>query len=204
MLFNESGLIKQLKAAYKVGYEIIPNGSRVTICTRTWAIDADRVDVPLKASLAMVEHAGYMPSMPIKVVAGSATQIMLAETAKVHIQEASTGSEGDWQVMKKLPIVYKEHWQLYIAENGAVYAFDTAILDIMDTNMVTPTAMLRTGYCPAGVFEQGGNYLMVAPSVFSITDSAKMLEIAKMNWDNVHLCGDPCENLSLFDMEDEE
>ena len=55
-----------------------------------------------------------------------------------------------------------------------------------------------------GVFELGGSFLMVAPGRFSIVDALKLVAIAKLDWDLVRDRGDPCENLSLFDMEEDE
>lgn len=202
MLFKESGLLKALKAAHRVGYEIIPDGERVTICTKNWAINADRADLPLKASLALVEHAGYMPNAPIKVCGGTANQTVFADLAKVRMSEVDTGSGGEWQPMKRLPITYKDRWKLFISQEHEVFAFDEEILDVLDTDMVAPTAMLRTGYVPAGVFELGGNYLMAAPGKFSAEDSAKLIELAKLGWEDTRLYGDPCENMCLFEMED--
>lgn len=205
MLFKESGLLKALKAAHKVGYEIILNDERVTICTKTWAIEADAADLPLKVSLEIVEHAGYMPtSVPVRVCKGCTNQTLFADAAKVRMKDVNTGSTGDWEPMTELPIIFKERWQLYVTNRGEVYAFDTELLDMLDTEKITPAAMMRTGYSPAGVFELGGSFLMAAPGGFSTTDTMKLIAIARLGWDLRHAYGDPCENLSLFDMEDEE
>ena len=205
MLFKESGLLRALKAAHKQGYEIIPNGERVTICTKNWAIEADAADLPLKVSLEIVEHAGYMPtSTPVRVCKGCTNQTLFAEAARVRMSDVDTGSRGDWVPMTEVPVIFKNCWQMFVTEGGEVFAFDTDLLDMMDTEKVTPSAMMRTGYVPAGVFELGGSFLMVAPGRFSTVDAMKLVAIANLEWDLNRAYGDPTENLSLFDMEEDE
>lgn len=206
MIFKESGLLRALKAAHKQGYEIIPNGERVTICTKNWAIEADAADLPLKVSLEIVEHAGYMPtSTPVRVCKGCTNQTLFAEAARVRMSDVHTDSNGDWEAMTAIPIIFRNCWQLFVTESKEVFAFDTELLDIMDTEKVTPSAMMRTGYIPAGVFELGGSFLMVAPGGFSTVDALKLVAIANLEWDLNRAYGDPTENLSLFDdMEEDE
>lgn len=205
MIFKESALVKLLKGAYKNGYEIIPNGERITVCAESWAIDAERWAVPIKASLTLIEHAECIPNRPLKVKERNAPQTMLEQMALIHLERAGTGGSDEWQSATKLPVIYKENRQLYLSDGGGVYAFDKEIIDILDDETAKRSAMLRGGYYAAGVFELGGCWLMIAPATLTIPDREILAELGKLNWGNAsNYSGDECESMSLFDVGDGE
>lgn len=107
--------------------------------------------------------------------------------------------------MKKIPVIYRDRWQLYQTETGEVYAFDVELLKIIDFKTVGQsedfTCHMATGG-KLGIFEWRDWTVYIAPGRFSGADLEKIRHIAGLDWEGQIEQGDPVTNVSLFDAED--
>lgn len=81
-MLEKRGLCKVLKSTYARGYEYVPEGRMVTINGRSWAVQCDARDVPVEASVQIVENVGYMPTDPMLVQKGEPNQMIMPDAAK--------------------------------------------------------------------------------------------------------------------------
>lgn len=172
-MLEKRGLCKVLKSTYARGYEYVPEGRMVTINGRSWAVQCDARDVPVEASVQIVENVGYMPTDPMLVQKGEPNQMIMPDAAKIRMDFFKDES-GEMVTMKKIPVIYRDRWQLYQTERGAVYGFDTE-----------------------------GVAVYIAPGRFSWEDSQKIHHIAALDWENQLAHEDPVANMSLFDGDDD-
>ena len=212
-MLSEKGLCRILKQAYKQGgYEVMPismaddgagrwRRSEITINGAAWAIHCQTTDLPKKAALQIVEDAGYLPVEAMKIRKGEPNQTMLEELAAQR-RNALAVCEEDGQAMMRIPVIFKDRWQLYQTESGAVYAFDTELLQLIDFEADKPQCWMLNGGA-LGLFEGADSAVYIAPGRFSAADGEKIRHIAALDWEHQQGGGDPAVNVSLFD-EDED
>lgn len=209
-MISEKGLCKILKSAYKQGgYSVIPQAVRIngpagiwrknTIILNgaTWAVRCLTVDLPGKASIQIVEDAGYLPVEAVNIRKGEPNQLVMeavADERRNMLEEQSTGKLR----MRKIPVIFRERWQLYQTERGDVYAFEIELLKLIDFKEVEPSCyMTENGHL--GMWFWGDSAVYLAPGRFSRDNEDKILYIAGFDWENQIDAEDPVANVSLFD-----
>lgn len=212
-MLHEKSLCKVLTAAYKSGgYEIIPGTieagpwKRHTIIINgaAWAIRCETNMLPREAAVQVVKDVGYLPMEPMMVNKNGSTQAMLPEMAEKHnglLPDAHKGAIP----MKKIPVIYRDRWQLYQTEKGEVYAFDVELLKIIDFKTVGKSDEFTTNMAAGGVlgiFAWRDWTVYIAPGRFSGADLEKIQHIASMDWENQIEQGDLITNITLFDAAD--
>ena len=212
-MLHEKSLCKVLTAAYKSGgYEIIPGTieagpwKRHTIIINgaAWAIRCETNMLPREAAVQVVKDVGYLPMEPMTVNKNGSTQAMLPEMAEKHNGLLPDAHEGAVP-MKKIPVIYRDRWQLYQTEKGEVYAFDVELLKIIDFKTVGKSDEFTTNMAAGGVlgiFAWRDWTVYIAPGRFSGADLEKIQHIASMDWENQIEQGDPITNITLFDAAD--
>lgn len=196
-LISEKGLCKVLKASRGRGYEIIPDGRNITINGIHWAIQSETPELPVKAALQIVEDAGYLPVEAMRVQAGTPNQLIIPEAAMTRTAFFKLDT-AEVRGMKKIPVIFKEHWQLYQTDTGKVYAFDTALLEMVDFGATEPGTVMRDNGT-AGIWYYDAQAVYIAPGHFSAEDTEKLVHIAALDWERQQSHDDPVENMSLFD-----
>lgn len=214
-MISEKGLCKILKSAYKGGgYCVAPQTMRLSglagtyrrndiiLNGATWAVRCPTVDLPAKAAVQIVEDAGYLPVEAMNIKKGEPNQIVLEEVAASRYGMLDEQSAGRVH-MRKIPVIFRERWQLYQTEEGKVFAFDLELLKLIDFNAVQPEAyMTENGHL--GVFFWGEAAVYIAPGRFSRDNEEKILYIAGLDWENQIDTEDPVANVSLFDEDRDE
>lgn len=207
MLISEKGLCKLLKAAKGKGYEIIPEthiieGGYVrrtlAVNARNWAIKCATTELPAKAAVQLVEDAGYLPVEPITVRAGASNQLLIPEVVEDRSGVFAEAVEGEYRAATALPFIFKERWQLYRTEDGAIYGYDTELLELIDIESCRPEFYIldtQNSLC-VGL---GRAFAIIAAGRFSREDEAKIAHIAAFDWTAAQDTGDPAVNMSLFD-----
>lgn len=199
-MISEKGLCKVLKAAYKSGYRILTAERSIMLDGRLWACACDVDSLPKKAALQIVDNVGYLPVEPVSVRAGEGNQMLLDEFAETK-KEMLRLFESDYgEKMKKLPVIFKERWQLYQAEQGEVYGFDVKLLELIDFEHSAPAEYI-SGSGRAGIWTYCGTTVLLAPGAFSGEDYEKLRHIAALDWAGQQVHTDEPENESLFDDE---
>lgn len=210
-MIDEKGLCKILKSAYKNGgYTILPQTEEakdggtwrrntIVINGATWAVRCLTVDLPKAAAVQIVEDAGYLPVEGIDVRKGAPNQLIMAEVAACR--HALLNYTGDNVAkMKKIPVIFKERWQLYQNEEGEVYAFDVELLKLIDFKHSEPLCfMRRNGTMGLFFADVGDDAVYIARGRFSAEDQEKIQHIAALDWENQMEHDDPVANLSLLD-----
>lgn len=143
-MINEKGLCKILKSAYKgSGYTIIPQtfladgpaggyrSNEIVLNGSTWAIRCLTVDLPSEAAVQIVKDAGYLPVEAMLIQKGAPNQLVMEQTATARYGMLQRQGE-EVLAMKKIPVIFKERWQLYQTEKGSVHAFDLELLNLID------------------------------------------------------------------------
>lgn len=200
-MLEKKGLCKVLKSTYPRGYEYVPEGRMVTINGRSWAVQCDARDIPVEASVQIVENIGYMPTDAMLVQKGEPNQMIMEEAAKIRM-DFFKQENGEMLTMKKIPVIYRDRWQLYQTERGEVYGFDTEIMRIIDFKTAEPSTYMATSGS-MGIWSCGGVAVYIAPGRFSWEDTEKIHHIAALDWEKQIDHADPVANMSLFD-EDED
>lgn len=214
-MISEKGLCKILKSAYKQGgYSIIPQSLRedgpagswrrntIILNGATWAVRCLTVDLPGKAAVQIVEDAGYLPVEAVNIQKGAPNQLVLEEVAGSRCELLEEQSVGKLR-MRKIPVIFRERWQLYQTEQGDVFAFDIELLKLIDFKEVEPVAyMTANGHL--GMWFYGDNAVYLAPGRFSRDNEDKILYIAGFDWENQIDMEDPVVNVSLFDEDGDE
>lgn len=106
-------------------------------------------------------------------------------------------------VMVKIPVIFRDRWQLYQTTTGAVYAFDTELLKLIDFKEVSPECRI-TPHGNMAMFLWGDEMVFLAPGRFSRENEEKILYIAGMDWENQVEADDPVVNLNLFNADQDE
>ena len=214
-MISEKGLCKILKSAYKQGgYTIIPQMLResgpagswrrntIILNGATWAVRCLTVDLPGKASVQIVEDAGYLPVEAVNIQKGAPNQLVLEEVAGTRCEMLEEQSAGKLR-MRKIPVIFRERWQLYQTERGDVFAFDTELLKLIDFKEVSPECRI-TPHGNMAMFLWGDEMVFLAPGRFSRENEEKILYIAGMDWENQVEADDPVVNLNLFNADQDE
>lgn len=199
-MLEKKGLCKVLKSTYPGGYEYVPEGRMVTINGRSWAVQCDARDIPVEVSVQIVENIGYMPTDAMLVQKGTPNQMIMQDAAKIRM-DFFRQENGEMLTMKKIPVIYKDRWQLFQTERGEVYGFDTEIMRIIDFKTAEPDTYMSAGGS-MGIWSYGGVAVYIAPGRFSYADTEKINHIAALDWENQQDHSDPVANTSLFDGED--
>lgn len=200
-MLEKKGLCKLLKSTHSRGYEYVPEGRILTVNGRSWAVQCDTKDLPVEAAQQIVEHIGYMPTEPIQVQKGEPNQSIIPEAAKVRM-DFFKSETGEMLAMKKIPVIFRDRWQLYQTDSGQVYGFDTEIMKVIDFKQFDPvTYMSDTG--TMGMWSAYGVVVFIAPGRFSREDTEKLYHIAAMDWERQQNHEDPVGNMSLFENDDD-
>lgn len=216
-MISEKGLCKILKSAYKRGgYTIVPRTihregpagtyrhNDIIINGTTWAIECETIDLPSKAAVQIVEDAGYLPVEAMTIKKGEPNQLVLEGTASSR-HELLAEQRGDLIRMKKIPVIFKERWQLYQTERGSVHAFDTTLLELIDFERWKPESfMSAAGHLGVFISPCEEQTVYIAPGRFSAADEEKVLHIAGLDWEQQMEHDDPAVNVSLFDEDADE
>lgn len=201
-MVSKKGLCKVLKKTFSAGYEIIPsaNGKVLTLNGSRWAVQVPTTELPVDVALQIVGDAGYLPVEAMRVQKGDSNQMIIAE-AVTQRTEFFKPSNSEVLTMMKIPIIFKDRWQLYQTENGEVYAFDVEYLEMIDFDDCQPEVVMRaTGN--TGIWFFDGQAVYIAPGHFSAEDRERLAYIAAMDWERQQANNDPVENLNLFDRQD--
>lgn len=213
-MLNEKGLCKILKSAYKGGgYQIIPQTvkavgpagawkrSDIVINGATWAVRCETTDLPKAAAVQIVDDAGYLPVEAIGIKKGEPNQLILEGVAADQYTLLNRKSEGEHvKPMLKIPVIFKDRWQLYQTETGEVCAFDVELLKLIDFKAVKnglECYLSEDG--GLGMFFWGDFAVYIAPGRFSAEDEKKIRHVAELDWENQFEDDDPVANISLFD-----
>lgn len=196
-MIDKKGLCRVLRSTYPRGYEYVPEGHIVTINGRSWAIQCDACDIPVEASVQIVGNIGFMPTDAMLVQRGEPNQMILEDAVKIRM-DFFRQENGEMLNMKKIPVIYRDRWQLYQTEQGEVYGFDQEILKIIDFKTAEPdTYMAASG--SMGIWTCSGITVYIAPGRFSYEDTEKICHISALDWENQINHTDPVANMSLFD-----
>ena len=192
-MISEKGLCKVLSAAYKGGgYSVIPVQRRVETVARTWrrneiilngatwAVRCLTEDLPKEAAVQIVKDVGYMPMDPVSVQKNQPNQTMLEDVADIRGSQLAELRDGS-SIMVKIPVIFRDRWQLYQTTTGTVYAFDTELLKLIDFKEAAPECRIT----PHG-------------------NEEKIIYIAGMDWENQVEEDDPVVNLNLFNADRDE
>lgn len=217
-MLNEKGLCKILKSAYKGGgYQIIPQTvkvvgpagawkrSDIVINGATWAVRCETTDLPKAAAVQIVDDAGYLPVEAIGIRKGEENQLILEGVAADRYILLNRQSEGEYvKPMLKIPVIFKDRWQLYQTREGEVCAFDVELLKLIDFKAVQnglESYLSENG--GLGMFFWRDFAVYIAPGRFSAADEAKIKHIAELDWENQFEYDDPVTNISLFDKDED-
>lgn len=214
-MINEKGLCKILKSAYKgSGYTIIPQtfladgpaggyrSNEIVLNGSTWAIRCLTVDLPSEAAVQIVKDAGYLPVEAMLIQKGAPNQLVMEQTATARYGMLQRQGE-EVLAMKKIPVIFKERWQLYQTEKGGVHAFDLELLNLIDFKGWDPPSFM-SAHGHLGIWMQADYAVYLAPGRFSAADEEKIRHVAALDWENQIEHDDPAANISLFDEERDE
>ena len=215
-MIHEKGLCKVLSAAYKGGgYSVIPVRRQVETVARswrrneiilngaTWAVRCLTEDLPKEAAVQIVKDVGYMPMEPVSVQKNQPNQTMLEDVADIRESQLEELRDGS-SVMVKIPVIFRDRWQLYQTTTGAVYAFDTELLKLIDFKEVSPECRI-TPHGNMAMFLWGRrDGISGAGGGSPGRTRKKILYIAGMDWENQVEADDPVVNLNLFNADQDE
>lgn len=216
-MISEKGLCKILKSAYKgAGYQIIPQTvgmigpsgawkrSDILINGPTWAVRCETVELPKGAAVQIVDDAGYLPVEAMSIQKGAPNQLIMEELAAQRYNLLNQKRE-EIVSMRKIPVIFKDRWQLYQTEQGAVCAFDVELLSLIDfkeAGEFLDCYLTEDG--GLGMFFWNNFAVYIAPGRFSGADETKIRHIAELDWENQMDHDDPVANISLFDKNEDE
>lgn len=203
MLCSEKGVVKVLNEAWKKGYEIVPAaGGFLYLYADMWALEARMRELPLEVSQAVVQHYGSIPVEAEFVQKGRNNQMMMDAEVDDRIVDLR-GMTETAEYIHKIPILFREKWQLFVTSEGRVLAYDQKYLDMIDWTRACPDMMVSQN--GVGSFVVDGERLTIAPGKFGTEDMQKLRQIAAMYKDQRVTLVEAPENLCLFDdMEREE
>lgn len=212
-LIHEKGMCKILEDSYKKnGYEVIPTQEdfgggykvkQIVINGRSWAVKCPVRDLPKEISVKITGDVGYLPMEPVAVKKGYENQSILLEVAEQR--GLLPGGAEDLLEMKKIPVIYRDRWQLYQDERGEVYGFDVELLKMIDFKTVGESedfCTLMSANGRLGMFTWTDFAIYIAPAKFYAEDLEKIRHIAKLDWENQRQDEGEVENMTLFDGEE--
>lgn len=157
--------------------------------------------MPKAAAVQIVDDAGYLPVEAIGIKKGEPNQLILEGVAADQYTLLNRKSEGEHvKPMLKIPVIFKDRWQLYQTETGEVCAFDVELLKLIDFKAVKnglECYLSEDG--GLGMFFWGDFAVYIAPGRFSAEDEKKIRHVAELDWENQFEDDDPVANISLFD-----
>lgn len=200
MQISKKGAVAALKEAWKRGYEIVPSGSRISVYTENWALEAETARLPLEVSQALVEHYGGIPTAAMFVQKGKEGQTMIDGDLEGRREELLTVQQKP-NFMHRAPVTFRDRWAMFVASDGRWLCVDLCYLDILEELGWCDIMMSDNGMA---IFSLNGDRLTVAPGKFSHQDCEKLRKIAEMYVEQRVQIEEMPENLCLFgDMERE-
>lgn len=111
--------------------------SDIVINGATWAVRCETVDLPKAAAVQIVDDTGYLPVKAIRIRKSEENQLILEGVAADRYTHLDQQSKGEYVMpMMKIPVIFKERWQLYQTREGKVCAFDVELLKLIDFKAV--------------------------------------------------------------------
>ena len=197
-MIHEKGLCKVLSAAYKGGgYSVIPVRRQVETVARSWRRNEIILNGATWAVRCLTEDLPKEAAVQIQP-----NQTMLEDVADIRESQLEELRDGS-SVMVKIPVIFRDRWQLYQTTTGAVYAFDTELLKLIDFKEVSPECRI-TPHGNMAMFLWGDEMVFLVPGRFSRENEEKILYIAGMDWENQVEADDPVVNLNLFNADQDE
>lgn len=167
MWISKTGAVKALKEAWKKGYEIMPMGEYILICSENWALEAKMIDLPLEVSQALVEHYGGIPTKAAFVKKGSDNQFMVCGGEDDRKEDLALQQENALY-MHRAPVTFRTNWELFVTAEGEWLCVDNRHLDILED----------IGWCSTmisdnqtAIFACNGGRLTIAPGRFGAEDT---------------------------------
>ena len=191
MIVSKKGCVAALKEAWKKGYEIVPYGERISIFTENWSLETTTRELPLEVAQILVEHFGGIPTEPMLVQKGRDGQMALPGRWD-ELQELQEGAD----YIHKVPVTYKDKWQMFVTAEGDWMCLDLAYLAILEEQCAC--TILRTSSGMA-IFSLQEERLTVAPGNFGREDQRKLDQIAQMFREQRIQEVEIPENVCLFD-----
>lgn len=201
MIVSEKGAVAALKKAFEKGYEIEPYaGGRIAIYTGNWALQTNTRELPLAVSQILVDHYGGIPVEPMMVRKGKSKQQMICGLERNREGGLLLMQENP-DYMRRIPVTFRDKWDMFVRDTGEWMCLDRQYLDILDQTRPCAVMMTEEGMA---MFSMGDEQLTIAPGEFGTDDRMKLQKIAEMYMkQEIHEVVEP-ENMSLFDMEDED
>lgn len=201
MIVAEKGTVAALKKAFEKGYEIEPYvGGRIAIYTENWALQTSTRELPLAVSQILVEQYGGIPVEPMMVRKGKAKQHMICGMERDRSGGLLLMQENPIY-MRRIPVTFRDRWDMFVTDAGEWMCLDRQYLDILDQTRNCAAMMTEEGMA---LFSLADEQLTIAPGEFGVDDRMKLQKIAEMYMkQELHEIVMP-ENLSLFDMEEDD
>ncbi len=195
MIVSKKGCVAALKEAWKKGYEIVPYMGKISIYTENWALQTSARELPLEVSQTLVEHYGGIPTEPMLVQKGRDNQGMIGAVENSRAEELLLRQE-DPTYMRRVPVTFKEKWDLFVTDDGAWMCVDRQYLDILEETRQVAVMITEEGMA---LFSLADEKLTVAPGSFGVEDHRKLQKIAEMYIQEKIYEVEVPENMSLFD-----
>lgn len=195
MIISKKGCVAALKEAHKKGYEIVPNGTRISVYTGNWAMEMQTRDLPIEVSQILVEHYGGLPVEPMFVQKNKENQTMLNMDVKDRTEELIEQQDKP-RYMHRIPVIYRDQWVMFGTVEGDWVCIDQRYVDILESLGLVSVMMTDSGMA---LFANQDERLTVAPARFGKEDTVKLQKIADMYTDQKIVPLDIPENMCLFD-----
>lgn len=200
MIVSEKGAVAALKKAFEKGYEIAPEHGDISIYTENWALQSNTRELPLAVSQLLVEHYGGIPVEPMMVRKGKSKQYMIQGMETDRAAGLLLMQENPIY-MRRIPVTFRDRWDMFVTDAGEWMCLDRQYLDILDQTRNCAAMMTEEGMA---LFSLGEERLTISPGKFGEEDAQKLHRIAEMYLEKkIHEVVAP-ENLSLFDMEEDD
>jgi hypothetical protein len=178
MFLSEKTAPGALKAAYKAGYHVYPDGEMLNICTGSWAVIAKTAEMPLAVTLALVEEIGHLPICPEGIKKGRENQQLMTGTEEFERGTIQRARKGELLPLRRLPTLNRERWQLYATPEGEIVGYDLETVGILQKDAEPSVCMEPENRY--GMFLVGTEALIAAPARFGETDEEKLRVIGKL------------------------
>lgn len=196
MVIHEGKAVKALNEAYKKGYEITPMGGRIGIYTENWALEIPMQDLPIKVSQTLVEHLGHIPVVPEFCQKGRTNQTMMEMEVADRRERLEDGKENA-RHMKRIPLLFKDRWQLFVSAEGAISGYDVDYLGVLDLEKCCPAYLMQDN--GNAEFSEPDSRFVISRGGFGAGDEKRLWQIAKLYETVGPGNTEPAENLCLFD-----
>ena len=195
MLISEKGGVRAVIAAHKAGFEIAVEQNRIAIYAPKWAMETTMRNLPFKVTKEIVEAVGYIPTESELIRKGMENQFAMEDTSEWRAKHLLSIKERCVS-MRKVPVIFKDKWQVFVSGDGIAHAFSLEYLDMVDMDVhpdqyVTPDGM--------GYWTVSEDVVVIASGKFSYEDSARLRAFVHMYKDTPTYGDEEPENLSLFD-----